>query len=114
MSLMIFFVSVGPKCLRASSEEDKTNGFFVAIFKRLENKAEDNEVQNGDGVKEEIVPEAKKASKRKRKREGQIDKQNKNPSANNVETLAKANKKRNYSLEAKRRRRMARKPVTAL
>ena len=75
---------------------------------------EENEVQNGNGVKEEIVPEAKKASKRKRKQEGQIDKQNKNASASNGETPAKSNKKRNYSLEAKRRRRMARKPVTAL
>ena len=96
------FSDSGPKCLRASAEEDKTNGFFVAIFKKIKNK---NNEPNASSSSD------KKQRKRKRPVKSKTDQEpskQEDPSTDNP-----AIKKKGYSESAKRRRKIVRKPVTA-
>ena len=55
--------SLGPFCLRASAEADKTNGFFVAIFKRIKDKKNQAETEKPLITREETIDH--KSRKRK-------------------------------------------------
>eukprot|EP00794_Sanderia_malayensis_P006004 gene6005-6702_t len=121
----------GSKCLRASPEEDRTNGFFVALFKRIKNPETHNDENVAHGNVAEMNSEVlceenqkdngRQKGTKKRKRGKLVDEQvteAKIEGANEARELkntSEKKKKKPYSeKDAKRRRKMMRKPVTAL
>ena len=56
----------GPYCLRASPEKDKTNGFFVAVFKRIKGKKRPEE--NGTENEKPLITGEEKIDHKSKKR----------------------------------------------